>query len=329
VLAVDKDNLSVTRYNTGLGIFQSIGNTAVQAANGDWLAADATNRSYCYRAGTGWFDISNPAFYHPTADVSYQNVSNVPLFANGVSYWDVKQGAVGDCWLLSALAEVALRNSSVIQSMFTYDGTAQENGQTVSVWTVRFYENGTPQYVTVDSELPAGGNYYDNITHNIPTLNSNGTFQTESELWVALAEKAYAQLDVNKWVGRDGANWYDNPAVTPLGQTTGLNGGWIGNALEVITGQAGSVAQPLNFTNMVNAWNAGDYIGLSSQNFATLLDSNGVVSTHAYAVIGFNSATQQFELFNPWGINNGTTWATQWLSWNQIQQSFSSWDFAL
>jgi hypothetical protein len=43
------------------------------------------------------------------------------------------------------------------------------------------------------------------------------------------------------------------------------------------------------------------------------------------------SQHEEFELFNPWGINpwginNGTTWATQWLSWNQIQQSFASWD---
>ena len=52
---------------------------------------------------------------------------------------DVQQGQVGDCWLMASLAEVAARDPQDIRNMFTADGTAVENGATVSLYTVRFF----------------------------------------------------------------------------------------------------------------------------------------------------------------------------------------------
>ena len=71
--------------------------------------------------------------------------------------------------------------------MFTYEGTTVENGATVGVYAVRFYDGtATARYVNVDTELPSGGNYYDRPNNGV--------------LWVALAEKAYAEANAAGYV---------------------------------------------------------------------------------------------------------------------------------
>jgi hypothetical protein len=65
-------------------------------------------------------------------------------------------------------------------------------------------------------------------------------------------------------------------------------------------------------------------IGLTTK--STVVDAN-IIASHAYALIGYNSATQMFTLFNPWGIDNGTSKpGIIELSWNQIEANFSYWD---
>ena len=69
---------------------------------------------------------------------------------------------------MAALAEIAYRSPATITSMFIVNGDG--------TYTVRFYNNGKADYVTVDSQLPSG---YASIAN---------------ELWVGLAEKAWAQF---------------------------------------------------------------------------------------------------------------------------------------
>jgi hypothetical protein len=158
----------------------------------------------------------------------------------GVSFLDVHQGQVGDCRLLSSLAETAVRRPGVIQSMFTYDGSMIENGATVNVWQVRFYHNGSPVYVTVDSELPGGGGFYDQT--------ANG-----SE-WVALAEKAYAEANAAGFVTTRLA--YSNSyAALDTGDPS-----W---ALAAITGQSAR-SFSINPASIAVAWQQGQLIVLTS-----------------------------------------------------------------
>ena len=80
---------------------------------------------------------------------AYTNVgaTGYTLFGpNGPSFTDVAQGSAGDCWFLASLAETAARDPQIIQNMFINNG----NG----TWTVRFYVNGAPDYVTVNDQLP-------------------------------------------------------------------------------------------------------------------------------------------------------------------------------
>jgi hypothetical protein len=223
------------------------------------------------------------ALTEPAAQTGYSAVSGSLFGANGPSYLDVEQGYLGDCWLLASLAAVAARDPADIRSMFTADGTAVENGSAVSLYTVRFYNsNGVAQYVTVDTELPSGGDYYD--------YPANGV------LWVALAEKAYAEAN--------GAG-----IVTTMSERSdsyaALNGGDPAWALQAITGKSANDFA-INPANIAAAWNAGEIIVLGSSPTPAspyiVGDSQG---THAYAVVNYTaSSSSPFEVYNPWGTNS-------------------------
>ncbi len=234
----------------------------------------------------------NLAGNHPAAAVAYRPVSGTLFGPGGPSYLDVQQGSVGDCWLTASLAEVAARDPSVIQSMFTYEGTAVENHATVGVYAVRFYNaSGTPSSVTVDTELPGGGNYYDHPVGGPGAVNGS----SQPVLWVALAEKAYPEANGAGIVSTSHPG-SDSYAALAVGDPA--------EALQAITGQPAS-DDGINPSNAAAAWNAGKLVVLGTNQPA----SSEIVPSHAYALVGYNaSSPQPFEVFNPWGTqSNG--WA--------------------
>jgi hypothetical protein len=227
---------------------------------------------------------------HPAAGASYSPVTGSLFGPGGPSYMDVRQGIVGDCWLLSSLAEVAVRAPADIRNMFTYDGTTVENGSLVGVYTVRLFDNnGLPRNIIVDTELPAGGTMYDRPVNGV--------------LWVALAEKAYAQANGLGYVTSENMG-SDSYSALEVGAPA-----W---ALHAITGNPTS-AFSIDPVNIAAAWNAGKLIVLT----ATDPPSPYIVETHIYAVVGYDpTSSQPFKVFNPWGTN-ASGWA---LSTNHGQQ---------
>jgi hypothetical protein len=243
------------------------------------------------------FTINNPAGSSepplnatPTAAGAYSPVSGTLFGPNGPSPLDVQQGSENDCWFIASLAEVAARDPADIVHMFTYDGTALENGSVVGVYTVRFYNSsGTPEYVTLDTELPDGGQLYDRPVNGV--------------LWVALAEKAYAEANAAGFVttADPGINSYD--ALGNINDTGG-DPRW---ALQAITGQPTSDIS-VNPTNIAAAWNSGQLIVLTTVTPA----SSDIVSSHCYAVVGYNpSSSTPFEILNAWGGTTSSVWCPQ------------------
>jgi hypothetical protein len=174
--------------------------------------------------------------YLSGSSVSYSLASGTLFGSGGPSYKDVYQGEEGDCWLLSSLAVTAAHDPSLIQSMFTSDGTQMENGVPVQVWTVRFYDNGVASYLTVNNLLPASSG----------NLVYAGGFQSISNpnnvLWVELAEKAYAQLCASGWNARAESNAYAS-----------LNGGSASTALPVITGAQENTSNAFANSTLIRA----------------------------------------------------------------------------
>ncbi len=220
----------------------------------------------------------------PAASGTYR-LANGSLFVNGPSYTDVVQGGVGDCYYLAALGETAQASPESIRQMFTDNGDG--------TFTVRFFRDGSARYVTVDRYLPASAGRP--IYAGIPG----------GELWVALAEKAYAQINESGWIGHDGTNSY-----------RGISGGWS----DAVFRQ--TLAVPARWKSFASSGDhAGALASLAGSYTPTVLASrssgtaNGIVPSHAYGVLGYNGATGRYVLYNPWG-------STVELSWAQIAANF-------
>jgi hypothetical protein len=226
---------------------------------------------------------------HPTAPGTYTQM-NGTLFATGPAVTDVQQGDLSDCYLLAALQALAKENPAAITSMFTNNGDG--------TYTVRFYDAGVAKYVTVDSMLPtdSGGKLiYDGAGASAKS--------TSNVLWVALAEKAYAQINQDGWLDRPAANSY--PAIEE---------GFSDDALTEITGGNTTWTQIVQATTtqLQAAVTAGKPAILNS----LTSPGNGVIGSHTYPVVAYNPTTQQFTLDNPQG-------GSIQLTWTQITQSFS------
>jgi hypothetical protein len=268
------------------------------------LAAGATTAKMENLIGKWFLGVDHPVAsgdaYHQYA--SYRQFSGT-LFVGGATYTDIKQGYLGDCYFISTLGEAALRNPSSITNMFIVNGDG--------TYIVKFFNNGQTYDVTVDSYLPT-----DSAGRAIYAGLGMAYNNTANELWTALAEKAYVQLNELGW---------ERPGLAGNGQNAyfAINGGYVYAAQGQIMGQNtvtfAMTSSTSSFNTFVAAWNQGKSIGFASKSKPA---STTVVGGHAYAVVGYNAANQTVTLFNPWGIQYGLVT----LSWSQIQANFDYFD---
>jgi hypothetical protein len=135
--------------------------------------------------------------------------------------------------------------------------------------------------VTVDNQLPA---------------LSYGFFdQPQGNLWVALVEKAYAQENASGWVTSN------HPYVDSY---AALSYGYPQWALTAITGQNVPAYSSINATSIMDAYYQGSFVVLCT---GSSPGSSQVDPNHDYALLSYNGATSSFTLFNPWGVNGGTS----------------------
>jgi hypothetical protein len=143
-------NSDAANTRSGFGnLFADSSDTQMENLIGKWfLGTDRPDTGYIYSYASG------------------------SLFQNGASADDIYQGAVGDCYYVATLASIAQEKPEYIQNMFT------DNGD--NTFTVRFYNNGVADYVTVDRYLPTYGNYAAYAGWGGGSVTS-----TSNELWVA------------------------------------------------------------------------------------------------------------------------------------------------
>jgi hypothetical protein len=229
---------------------------------------------------------------HPTvpAGINYRLVSG-NLFVGGASYSDVVQGQTGDCYFVAALGGIARFSPQVIQQMVTDNGDG--------TFTVRFYNNGVADYVCVDRALPV----WTDGTAEYASFGGKYS-STANELWVALIEKAYAQISEEGWLGHAAVNSYAN-----------IDSGYSDLVISEVTGRTAGWTWITNASpnDLISAITAGKATVLGSKQSGS---GNGVIDSHGYALVGYNAANGLFTLYNPWG-------STISLSWNQLVQSFN------
>jgi hypothetical protein len=233
-----------------------------------------------------------------TAGLTYQTtIGN--LFNGTPSRGDARQGQLGDCYFIAAISAIADRNANAVRDLFIDNGDG--------TYTVRFYYGvgaGTSKvdYVTVNRRLPGYSN---------GTLGFSGYGQsvssTATTLWIALAEKAYAQWNETGNEGRDGTNRY-----------SAIEGGWMSNVNAQVLGYNSTNSSFLNSSKQTlrSALSAQQAVTAGTLSNAS---TGGLYGSHAYIVTGYNSSTDTFTLHNPWGVSHPAP-----LTWTQLQANCSS-----
>jgi hypothetical protein len=81
-----------------------------------------------------------------------QGIHTIKVFDDGVNACDIKQGELGDCYLLSAMSVIAHSRPQLIQKIFhPASHTYCENG----LYSIMFYRNRKPVVITIDDLFPA------------------------------------------------------------------------------------------------------------------------------------------------------------------------------
>ncbi len=284
------------------------------AANARYLGAAAGNLT----AGSSstllnnlvdkWFLGSDlPAL--ESGSLSYRTVAG-NLFNGTPSTANMKQGALGDCYFISALGAIADRTPTAINNMFVDNGDG--------TFTVRFYTGSYGMSYNTDGTISTGfrsgtTSLADYVTVNRSlaayasgtlALSGSGWSATNASntLWIALAEKAYAQWNETGKAGRDvAANNYSS-----------ISGGWMGEVSAQVLGYNATeyVLANSQQSSLTNALAANRAVTIGTKSGATV---GGLVGGHAYVVSSYNANTNSFTLLNPWGVSNPTP-----LSWTQL-----------
>ncbi|HBJ33273.1 MAG TPA: hypothetical protein DDZ51_00630 [Planctomycetaceae bacterium] len=242
--------------------------------------------------------------------ISYRNATG-SLFVGAPTIQQSRQGVLGDCYFIASMISIAAKNSSAIQNMFI------DNGD--DTFTVRFFGGAMGSFFQnglISSGFVSGTGVASYVTVNrrLPTF-SNGTLAysgmglsataSNTPLWIALAEKAYAQWNELGKSGRDGTNRYAS-----------IEGGWMSNTNSQVLGH-NSTNYPLSSSSkqtLINSVNAGNAVTIGTNGSV----GAGLIGGHAYVVTGYSASTDRFTLFNPWGNTHPAP-----LTWQQLQANCS------
>ncbi len=203
-----------------------------------------------------------------------------PLFSDGPSAADVRQGAIGNCYFPAALAAIAHARPDAILEAIEPVGD--------DVYRVRFFENGSrrrPVEVEVDADL-----YVRSFGGPIYGSTPSGATRSGMELWYPLMEKAYAQ-----WKG--GYEAIGNGGIAGRVISEVLGGSYDyervnpGNAHAIyrIASAAAEAGRPMA-------------AGTHGTEQAEMYANSGIYANHAYSVLGVEEegGKRFLQLRNPW-----------------------------
>jgi hypothetical protein len=280
-------------------------NARYQGANLGNLAAGSSQTTLNNLVNKWFLGTDVPTL--TSSSLQYRTTSGV-LFGGNPSTSNMKQGAVGDCYFIAALGAIADRNPDAIRNMFIDNGDG--------TFTVRFFFGSYAMFYNSDGSISTGFGSgttsmedYVTVNRSLATYASgalaysgNGwsSSNTANVLWIALAEKAYAQWNESGRADRStAANSYSSIA-----------GGWMGEVSAQVLGYNATdyVLSNSQQSHLTNALASNRAVTIGTKSGTTL---GGLVGGHAYVVAGYNSSNNTFTLLNPWGNTNprALTWA--------------------
>ncbi|KAJ4391702.1 hypothetical protein N0V93_005322 [Gnomoniopsis smithogilvyi] len=266
------------------------------------------------------FDISrsnlvNPGANIPKAVKRVHEIFEKPTFMESVLPGDIKQGNLGNCWFVASLTGLANVPDGLKRICVEYD---------TSIYGFVFYRDGEWIYSIIDDKLFLKSPCWDSPSMQRNLLQQidredvervyRETYQTgsqalffaqnkdQNETWVPLIEKAYAKAH---------------------GDFASLAGGWIGEALEDLSGGVTTelLASDIFDTdafweNELSKVNEEFLFGCSTG----LLDGgygarDGITEGHAYVIMDarlLKDGTRLCKLRNPWGKIKKGNWEGAW-----------------
>jgi hypothetical protein len=243
------------------------------------------------------------------------NQQSADLFAganpeDAISPDAIRQGSIGDCYFLAALASVAHSNPERIQNMIRDN----RNG----TFTVTF--PGAPQYpVTVSAPSEAEMGLY----------NGGSKFGT----WAGVMERAYGQWRIES-AQRAGAT-QERPITPAEGADGGGSGNW---AMQLLTGvettsyNTSQLSAEQIVNHLDNAFNRSERprsaVAASLPGRSDVqLTPDGFARYHIYSIIGFERTGDNGGVViirNPWGGADNTTRGTMRVPLQTFQRNFGN-----
>lgn len=229
------------------------------------------------------------------------------LFNSTPSLNDARQGMLGDCYLIASLTSIAARNPTAIQNMFI------DNGD--DTFTIRFFGGNYGSFYDssglISSGFSSGLGTSDYVTVNRQlATQSDGSFaysnyglasSSSVPLWIALAEKGYAQWNQTGLAGRDGTLNF-----------SAIEGGWMSDVNAQVLGYNSTLYyfQSSSSQSLINALSGGQAVTLGTRSSTGIAS---LVGGHAYTVSSYSAGTGKFTLHNPWGTSHPIP-----LTWSQL-----------
>lgn len=225
---------------------------------------------------------------------------------------DLRQGGVGDCWFMSALAVVAQRHD-LVAKLFAVDTARNRAG----CYCLRLFMDGAWSSIWLDDQLPVT----DTPRREPLAFDTKlafcrcGSASGEQQLWASLVEKAYAKAH---------------------GSYQSISGGWVAEALLDLTGAPTEMIylgddrfdSELMWARLRAYRALGLPMGCGTNNAegSANLKEVGLVGGHAYSILDVREAhtrtgevVRLLRVRNPHGCTEWTgEWSDQSDAWAQL-----------